>query len=91
MIEPEDLTPWVCGVFVSFIVLCVVLAVYFSYQPTRPNATVITPSETFEDCHVRSFYRYGGISLDTKDGRRIYIQGSATIVWKGAQEVPCDR
>lgn len=61
-------------------VAIVVWAIYRTATIDRWQATVITPMETFESCHVRWIGR-DGIDIETKDGRPIHVQGTAIVKW----------
>jgi anaerobic selenocysteine-containing dehydrogenase len=64
-----------CGIIIVYMIVHTIIT------PLKPNATVITPTETFEDCHVGCWGRCG-IDLVTKDGQSIHLQGTSTIKWK---------
>ena len=64
-----------CGIIIVYMIVHVIVT------PLKPNATVITPTETFADCHVK-YYGKCGIDLVTQDGQSIHLQGTSTIRWK---------
>ena len=78
------------GGLIALAVLLIAIAAY-SYIPSSVSrATVITQNQTFENCHVRLFFRsgQGGISLETEDGRRVFVQGQAIIIWNAKEQTP---
>lgn len=71
----------VFGTIISYFVIVIGLIIYFSNQPKLPNATVITPTNTYENCRVRCYSR-NHIDLITEKGESVTVQGTATIKWK---------
>lgn len=71
----------VFGIIILYFVTIIGLIIYFSNRPKVSNATVITPTDTYENCRVRCFDR-NSIDLTTQEGESVRVQGTATIKWK---------